>query len=131
MRLAAKGKRCGRKPRAGGAFCCKTGDFVIGRLRSPKFEQILPPPAAAAEILGAPAAATPTTGRFGKPPKNPENDRLERSSVRQTQTFSLGTWHDCTTSIIGVQMYTETFSAMTHYKFCTNQSILLSDEISK
>jgi len=88
LRLAAKDKHCGRKPQKGGAFCCKTGDFAIGRVRSQKFEQILAVPAAAAEILGAPAAAAPTTGRFGKPPKNPENDRLERSSVRQTQTFS-------------------------------------------
>jgi hypothetical protein len=66
LRLAAKGKRCGRRPRAGGAFCCKTGDFVVGRLRSQKFEQILAPPDAAAEIWGAPAAAAPTTGRFGQ-----------------------------------------------------------------
>ena len=88
MRLAAKGKCCGRKPRRGGAYWYKIRDFVIGRLRSQKFEQILAPPAVAAEILGAPAAAAPTTGRFGKPSKNPENDRLERSSVRQTQTFS-------------------------------------------
>lgn len=41
-------------------------DVLRGRLRSQKFEQILAVPAAAAEILGAPAAAAPTTGRFGQ-----------------------------------------------------------------
>jgi len=77
LRLAAKDKHCGRKPQKGGAFCCKTGDFAIGRVRSQKFEQILAVPAAAAEILGAPAAAAPLaghslgdgwtkTGRFGQ-----------------------------------------------------------------